>query len=270
LVIGDKGFICHKCRPKGDLLKLIEVAGDITFPSAVAWLEGETGIGPPDRRKKRYIVIRAGPRKTIPGASWRDVSAVSRKAAGPLSDLGTSAVPHENSTPPTYEEIGVTYKLASEAQTLAELPKEDQEKVKSGKVSKSAVEHDDSTPYEAFLTACRPVGGRALDWLTKDKGIAPEVVIALGLRFCGREYPDIIKALTIRFGEDALRVAGLLKRSTSNPARLDMSQRIIDTPHGRADTILRARFTPSRHTAALKQRLNRLTVEGVRYDERPL
>jgi hypothetical protein len=36
LVIGDKGFICHKCTPKGYLLKLIEIAGDTTFPPAVA------------------------------------------------------------------------------------------------------------------------------------------------------------------------------------------------------------------------------------------
>jgi hypothetical protein len=48
----------------------------------------------------------------------------------------------------------------------------------------------DPAPYEAFLSACRPVHGNALDWLTKDKGIAPEVVVALGLRFCDREYPD--------------------------------------------------------------------------------
>jgi len=26
LFIGDNGFICHKCRPKGDLLKLIDKA----------------------------------------------------------------------------------------------------------------------------------------------------------------------------------------------------------------------------------------------------
>jgi hypothetical protein len=45
LVIGDKGFICHKCRPKGDLLKLIEVAGDMTFPSAVAWPPQKGGKG---------------------------------------------------------------------------------------------------------------------------------------------------------------------------------------------------------------------------------
>ena len=55
--------------------------------------------------------------------------------------------------------------------------------------------------------------GRALDWLTKDKGIAEDVVIAQGLRFCGREYQDIMNALKERFGEDALLVAGLLKRT---------------------------------------------------------
>jgi hypothetical protein len=52
-----------------------------------------------------------------------------------------------------------------------------------------------------------------LDWLTKDRDIAEEVVIPLGLRFCGREYQDIMRVLKERFGEDALRGAGLLKRS---------------------------------------------------------
>jgi len=46
------------------------------------------------------------------------------------------------------------------------------------------------------------------------------VVIALGLRFCGKEYQDIMNALTIRFGEDALVVAGLLKKSKTKPGRL--------------------------------------------------
>jgi 5S rRNA maturation endonuclease (ribonuclease M5) len=64
------------------------------------------------------------------------------------------------------------------------------------------------------------VEGRALHWLTKDRRVAPEVVIALGLRFCDREYPDIMKVLKERFGEDALRVAGLLKRSQTKPGRL--------------------------------------------------
>lgn len=50
LVVGDKGFTCHKCGEKGDLLKLIEVAGNMDFPSAVAWLEMETGIPSPGRQ----------------------------------------------------------------------------------------------------------------------------------------------------------------------------------------------------------------------------
>jgi hypothetical protein len=65
--------------------------------------------------------------------------------------------------------------------------------------------------------ACRPVEGRPLEGLTKDKGIREDVVIALGLRFCGREYQDIMKVLTIRFGEDALVAAGLLKKSKTTP-----------------------------------------------------
>lgn len=155
LVIGDKGFTCHKCGEKGDLLKLIEVAGNMDFPSAVAWLERETGISSPDRKKGTYRDKR---RAAIvkPGRTCGAASAASVKVTGSAPDPAV---------------------------------------------------------YEAFLTSCRPVDGRALDWLTKDKGIRPEVVIALGLRFCGREYQDIMNALKIRFGEDALLVAGLLKRS---------------------------------------------------------
>lgn len=74
--------------------------------------------------------------------------------------------------------------------------------------------------YGAFLAACRKVEGRALDFLIRDKGVAPDVVAALGLRFCGREYQDIMNALTLRFGEDALVAAGLLKKSKSKPGRL--------------------------------------------------
>lgn len=40
----------------------------------------------------------------------------------------------------------------------------------------------DPAMCEAFLTACRHVEGRALEWLTKDNGITPEVVIALASR----------------------------------------------------------------------------------------
>ena len=152
LSIGDKGFVCFKCGLKGDLLKLIMVAGNMDFPSAVAWLETETGI-PTSGRKKRAYHDKGRGLNVDPGASDE---AEAGNGAGPAAD---------------------------------------------------------SAIFEAFLTACRPVAGRALDWLTKDKGIAEKVVIALGLRFCGREYQDIMNALTKRFGEDALKVAGLLKKS---------------------------------------------------------
>ena len=52
LSVRDKGFTCHKCGEKGDLLKLIEVAGNMDFPSAVAFLENSTGILSPGRRNK--------------------------------------------------------------------------------------------------------------------------------------------------------------------------------------------------------------------------
>jgi hypothetical protein len=69
----------------------------------------------------------------------------------------------------------------------------------------------DPAIYEAFLSACRPVGGHALEWLTKDKGVTPDVITQLGLRLCGSEYQDIMNDLGVHFGEAALLVAGLLK-----------------------------------------------------------
>ena len=53
LSVRDKGFTCHKCGEKGDILKLIEVAAGLDFPSAVRWLENLTGIPSPGYHKKR-------------------------------------------------------------------------------------------------------------------------------------------------------------------------------------------------------------------------
>ena len=156
LVIGDKGFFCHKCGEKGDLLKLIMVAGDMTFLDAVKWLERETGIPSPGRHRKKTGKDTGRGGIVQPGASCEAAAVLSVKTTGPAADPAV---------------------------------------------------------YEAFLTACRPVEGRALDFLIRDKGVAPDVVVALGLRFCGREYLDIITALKDRFGEADLLAAGLLKRS---------------------------------------------------------
>ena len=75
LSVTDKGFRCHKCGLKGDLLKLVEVAGKKDFPSAVAWLESLTGIRPAARPRGGYrdkgkvgIVAPASSWKADPGA----------------------------------------------------------------------------------------------------------------------------------------------------------------------------------------------------------
>jgi DNA primase len=158
LSVWEKGFICHKCGEKGNILRLIEVAAGLDFPSAVAWLERETGIPSPVCRGK-------GPYRKIvqPGSSYEAARPDPVKTTNPAGDPAI---------------------------------------------------------YDAFLSACRPVDGSALNWLTKDKGIEPNVVAALGLRFCGREYQNIMVTLTERFGEDALAAAGLLKKSMANPGRL--------------------------------------------------
>ena len=156
LSVRDKGFTCHKCGEKGDVLKLIMVALDIDFPSAVAWLEKETGIPSPVRRGKGPHADKGRGEIVQPGRSYEAARPDPVKTTGPAADPAV---------------------------------------------------------YEAFLTACRPLDGPPLAWLVREKEVSEDVVAALGLRFCGREYQDIMNALTIRFGEDALLVAGLLKRS---------------------------------------------------------
>jgi DNA primase len=149
LVIKGHWFYCQKCALKGDLLKLIQEAGHLDFPAAVAWLEKETGIPAPDRKRGGKDKGRA---KFV--YSWSsDEAEAGKKTPDPA----------------------------------------------------------DPAIYAAFLEACRPVEGRALDWL-QGRGIAKEVVAALGLRFCGKEYENIMNALKDRFGEEPLLAAGLLKR----------------------------------------------------------
>ena len=159
LSVGPKGFTCFKCGLKGDLLKLIQVAGGKDFPSAVAWLEDLTGIRPPDRprggyRSKGKVAIVA------PASSWK-------------ADPGAVGVGRA--------EVGPG---------------------------------PDSAVYDAFLTACRPVEGRALAWLTdKVPNMTNALVEGLRLRFCGREYMTVMDGLKKTFGDAALVKAGLLKQS---------------------------------------------------------
>lgn len=53
--------------------------------------------------------------------------------------IGKSVLPKGEDTPPTYKEVGITYKEASESQRLASLPEPEKEKVIKGKISKSTV-----------------------------------------------------------------------------------------------------------------------------------
>jgi len=95
--------------------------------------------------------------------------------------------------------------------TTADLPAENRQKQGNGPAAAP-----DPAVYDAFLAGCRPVEGRVLDWLTTTKGIGPDVVEACHLRFCGREYRDLIADLQARYGDGALLTAGLLKRSKTD------------------------------------------------------
>lgn len=80
--------------------------------------------------------------------------------------------------------------------------------------TKSDTDHGDA--YAAFLQGCRPVEGAALAYLT-GRGIAAAVVERLGLRFCGREYAELMTRLETDFGRDALLAAGLLTTGKRGP-----------------------------------------------------
>ncbi len=73
-----------------------------------------------------------------------------------------------------------------------------------------------SEALEAFLAACRRPEGRSLEYLT-GRGISADVVDQLGVRFCGREYEDIMRDLDSRFGPDVLLAAGLLATGKKGP-----------------------------------------------------
>ena len=158
LAVRAEYFKCHKCGLKGDLLKLVQIAGGLDFPSAVRWLEDLTGVRPVG---KGVAVSGVDKRKT-----GTPTPALKSRVLKPL-------------------EVARPVKKAG----------------------------PDPTIYAAFLDACRPVEGPALDFLVEEKGVKPEVVDLCRLRFCGKEYLDVIKTLTDRFGEDALLIAGLVKPS---------------------------------------------------------
>lgn len=157
LAVSDRGFFCHRCGLKGDVLKLIEVAAGLDFPAAVAWLGRETGIPAPGFQRGR----KGG---------------------------------HKHPVRPPIARPGASTEAASRTS------------------SEKRAETPDPDVFDAFLNACRPIEGNVLDWLTA-RGIKPDVIEALRLRFCGREYQDVTEELKTRFGDAPLLTAGLLKRS---------------------------------------------------------
>ena len=68
----------------------------------------------------------------------------------------------------------------------------------------------------AFLANCRSVEGAALDFLTV-RGIAAEVVNGLEIRFCGREYAELMRSLESEFGREGFLQAGLFSRGRRGP-----------------------------------------------------
>lgn len=185
LVVSDKGFTCHKCGLKGDLLKLVEVAGRLDFKDAVAFMERQTGLYSRPGRNGR-------------GKAYKDLSRVENgRPERSCKATGTGNRPHGSKPGP----------ILTSGRSRRDLV-----------APSRAAETPDPAVYEAFLDTCRPVEGPALDWLKKDKGVAADVVEGLRLRFCGREYLDVVNALKTRFGEGPLLTAGLLKRSKTGKA----------------------------------------------------
>jgi len=157
LVVKDGGFICHKCKAKGDVFALVQLAGVAQdFPAAVKWVAAQTGFNPPPGRrsyttgKQRTLTPQLQPEKTEKTPD--KVSGATKK------------------TPPRASYEGI---------------------------------------FSAFLGKCRQVEDQPLAWLTEGKKISPEVVKALGLRFCGREYLDVMGKLENDFGKDQVKASGL-------------------------------------------------------------
>ncbi len=163
LSVRGEGVHCWKCGWKGDLLKLIEVTAKVDFQGAVAWLENQTGIRPPTRRKRAG---KAPEKRTEQGECLDKGKAVGDDPVASCAPGGACV-----------DVLG------------------------------------------AFLEACRPVEGAALDWLKgKVPGLSPDLIEGLRLRFCGTEYQDIMAKLRADHGDDALLAAGLAKRSKTGQA----------------------------------------------------
>lgn len=70
--------------------------------------------------------------------------------------------------------------------------------------------------YSAFLEGCRKVEGKALAYLN-GRGIGASVVERMRLRFCGREYGNLMRQLERRFGKDKLLTVGLAAQGKKGP-----------------------------------------------------
>ena len=152
LAVKDGAFICHKCKAKGDVFALVQLAGSATdFKSALKWVAGKVGLQQP--RGRSYAT---GKQRTLTPAKIE-------KAPGKVS------------TPPEKSRPGASYEDI----------------------------------FSAFLGKCRELEKQPLAWLTREKHIAPEVVKALGLRFCGHEFLDVMADLEGRFGKDRVKASGL-------------------------------------------------------------
>ena len=62
--------------------------------------------------------------------------------------------------------------------------------------------------YEAFIDGCRPLPDPVIAWM-KAKAITSAVVETSGLRFCGRELPDLLGKLRNKFPAEQVAASGL-------------------------------------------------------------
>jgi hypothetical protein len=86
LVVKDGAFICHKCKAKGDVFALVQLAGSAgDFKSALKWVAGKVGLQQPRGRsnttpKQQTLTsekapgkVSRPPEKSSPGASYEDI-----------------------------------------------------------------------------------------------------------------------------------------------------------------------------------------------------
>jgi hypothetical protein len=93
--------------------------------------------------------------------------------------------------------------------------------------------------YEAFCGACRDLPDPVPAWL-ESKAISRDVATWAGLRFIGRELPDVLEDLRTRFGAEAVKAAGFEVLMVYHAKQIG----VVVFPYRRAGRVLHVKCRP--------------------------